>query len=70
MVEGYCAKCKNRKAIAEGVEETMKNGRVAYKGRCASCGSEVLKIIGENGDALGESEKPPATSNDPENTSA
>lgn len=68
MVEGYCAKCKNRKAIAEGVEETMKNGRVVYKGKCESCGSEVLKIIGENGEGLENPEKRPAPSEAQENT--
>ncbi len=59
MVEGYCAKCKNRKAFADGVEETMKNGRVVYKGKCESCGSEMLKVIGENGDGSEDSEAKP-----------
>jgi Zn finger protein HypA/HybF involved in hydrogenase expression len=59
MVEGYCAKCKNRKAIADGVEETMKNGRVVYKGKCESCGTEMLKIIGENGDGAEAKETDP-----------
>ncbi|GEM_PF-1992648 len=50
MMEGYCAKCKNRKAFAEGFEETAKNGRVVIKGNCESCGTEMLKIVGENGE--------------------
>ena len=32
MPEGYCFKCKVKKEIANGVEETMKNGRKAIKG--------------------------------------
>ena len=49
MVEGYCAKCKTRREIVDGVEETMNSGRVVYKGACGMCGDEVVKIIGENG---------------------
>lgn len=61
MVEGYCAKCKNRKAFADGVEETMKHGRVVYKGKCETCGSEMLKVIGENGDGSEDPEAKPTT---------
>lgn len=46
MVEGYCVKCKARKEISDGVEETMKNGRRAIKGRCATCGTVMFKILG------------------------
>ena len=62
MVEGYCTKCKNRKAIADGVEETTKNGRVVYKGKCETCGAEMLKVISENGDGA---EDPEATATEP-----
>jgi uncharacterized Zn finger protein (UPF0148 family) len=46
MPEGYCVKCKERKEIAGAVEETMKNGRKAIKGRCPSCGVVMFKILG------------------------
>lgn len=46
MTEGYCVKCKTRKEISNGVEETMKNGRRAIKGRCATCGTVMFKILG------------------------
>jgi ribosomal protein S27E len=46
MMEGYCVKCKTRKEIIEGVEETMKNGRRAIKGRCLTCGTVMFKILG------------------------
>lgn len=46
MAEGYCVKCKAKKEIADGVEETMKNGRKAIKGRCPTCGVVMFKILG------------------------
>ena len=46
MAEGYCVKCKSKKEIVDGVEETMKNGRKAIKGRCPSCGTVMFKILG------------------------
>lgn len=46
MPEGYCVQCKTRKEIVDAVEETMKNSRKAIKGRCPTCGTVVLKILG------------------------
>jgi len=46
MPEGYCVKCKAKKPIADGVEETMKNGRKAIKGKCPTCGTVMFKILG------------------------
>jgi uncharacterized Zn finger protein (UPF0148 family) len=46
MPEGYCVKCKAKKEIVDGVEETMKNGRKAIKGKCPSCGTVMFKILG------------------------
>jgi Zn finger protein HypA/HybF involved in hydrogenase expression len=46
MAEGYCVKCKAKKEIADGVEETMKNGRKAIKGKCPTCGTVMFKILG------------------------
>ena len=45
MAEGYCVKCKAKKEIADGIEETMKNGRKAIKGKCPTCGAVMFKII-------------------------
>jgi hypothetical protein len=49
MSEGYCVKCKAKKPIADGVEETMKNGRKAIKGKCPTCGTVMFKILGKAG---------------------
>ncbi len=46
MPEGYCGECKAKKEIADAVEEIVKNGRRAIKGRCPSCGEVMLKILG------------------------
>jgi uncharacterized Zn finger protein (UPF0148 family) len=46
MPEGYCVKCKARKEIVDAVEETMKNGRKAIKGKCPTCGTVMFKILG------------------------
>ena len=46
MAEGYCVKCKAKKEIVEGVEEVMKNGRKAIKGKCPTCGTVMFKILG------------------------
>jgi ribosomal protein S27E len=46
MPEGYCVKCKAKKEILDGVEETMKNGRKAIKGKCPTCGTVMFKILG------------------------
>lgn len=46
MPEGYCVKCKSKREIVEAVEETMKNGRKAIKGKCPHCGAVMFKILG------------------------
>jgi len=55
MPEGYCVKCKAKKEIVNAVEETMKNGRKAIKGKCPTCGTVMFKILG------GKASTPPAT---------
>jgi len=46
MAEGYCVKCKAKQPISDAVEETMKNGRKAVKGKCPACGAVMFKILG------------------------
>ena len=48
MAEGYCVKCKAKKEISNGVEEMMKNGRKAIKGKCPTCGTVMFKILGKS----------------------
>ena len=59
MAEGYCVRCKAKQPIAEAVEETMKNGRKAVKGKCPTCGAVMFKILGGKA-AITPSPTPPA----------
>jgi hypothetical protein len=61
MAEGYCVKCKAKKEIANGVEETMKNGRKAIKGKCPTCGTVMFKILGKAGSGEAKAEAKPPT---------
>ena len=61
MPEGYCVKCKSRKEIAEGVEEVMKNGRKAIKGKCPTCGTVMFKILGGKAEPKPNPEPGPTT---------
>jgi hypothetical protein len=58
MPEGYCVKCKAKKEIVGGVEETMKNGRKAIKGKCPTCGTVMFKIMGGKGSTVAASPAP------------
>ena len=58
MPEGYCVKCKAKKEIVDAVEEVMKNGRKAIKGKCPTCGTVMFKILG--GKAASSSPAAPA----------
>ena len=68
MHEGYCVRCKAKKPISDAVEETMKNGRKAVKGKCPSCGAVMFKILG--GKALAQPEPIEAPTPAPEASTA
>jgi hypothetical protein len=59
MAEGYCVKCKAKKEISDGVEETMKNGRKAIKGKCPTCVTVMFKILGKSAIAAAPVNPPP-----------
>jgi Zn finger protein HypA/HybF involved in hydrogenase expression len=69
MPEGYCVKCKAKKEIVDAVEETMKNGRKAIKGKCPTCGTVMFKILGGKAAATPSAPAPltpqPAAAPDP-----
>jgi hypothetical protein len=44
--EGFCVKDK-KKVQFEGEVVTLKNGRQAAKGKCPSCGTTVMRILGK-----------------------
>jgi len=45
--KGYCVKCKDTKEMKDEQKVTMKNGRVAMKGKCSCCGTGMYKILGK-----------------------
>jgi len=65
MSEGYCVKCKTKRPIADGVEETMKNGRKAIKGKCPVCGTVMFKILGKAAAPASTSTPTPAPNTPP-----
>jgi hypothetical protein len=65
MSEGYCVKCKAKKPISDGVEETMKNGRKAIKGKCPTCGTVMFKILGKAATAPAAAPAAPAAPTTP-----
>ena len=67
MPEGYCVKCKAKKEIVDAIEEVMKNGRRAIKGKCPTCGTVMFKILGGKAPSTppAGSSAPPATTQTP-----
>ena len=63
MPEGYCVKCKAKKEIVNAVEETMKNGRKAIKGKCPTCNTVMFKILGGKAAAVATPTPAPAPEN-------
>lgn len=59
-------KCKAKRPIADAVEEQMKNGRKAVKGKCPTCGAVMFKILGGKAAPL----VPPAAAPTPAATAA
>lgn len=43
--EGYCVKCKAKRAISNSKQVKMANGRPALKGTCPVCGTGMFKIL-------------------------
>lgn len=43
--EGYCVKCREKKAITNGKVEETKNGRRMAKGTCPTCGTKVSRFL-------------------------
>jgi len=43
--EGYCVKCKAKRAMANVKKVKMANGRPALKGTCPVCSTGMFKIL-------------------------
>jgi len=44
VVEAYCVKCKRKNEVRDAHEVTMKNGRIAIRGTCAVCGTNLHRM--------------------------
>ena len=47
MAAGYCVKCKGKKEMKDEQQVTLKNGRLAVKGKCPACGTSMFRILGK-----------------------
>lgn len=45
--EAYCVKCR-KKTNFEGEVVELKNGRKAAQGKCPTCGTKVMRILGKS----------------------
>jgi len=45
VIMGYCVKEKAQKPMKDAHEVTLKNGKRALQGVCASCGTKMMKFI-------------------------
>ncbi len=43
-MEAYCMKCKQKREMKDAQPTTMKNGKPATTGICATCGTKLFKI--------------------------
>lgn len=43
-VEAYCVKCRATRTMQAPQQVTLKNGRPASRGKCATCGTNMYRI--------------------------
>jgi hypothetical protein len=43
--EGYCVKCREKRTVKDGKEETSEKGRRMAKGTCPVCGTKVTRFL-------------------------
>jgi len=44
-IEAYCVKCKRKEPMIEPKEMTTSNGRKAMSGKCAICGTKMIRFM-------------------------
>ncbi|MCC6002891.1 MAG: DUF5679 domain-containing protein [Thermofilum sp.] len=45
-ITAYCVKCRKTVEMKNPQQVTLKNGRLAYKGTCPTCGTTVYRFVG------------------------
>lgn len=43
--EGYCVKCRQKRAVKQGKVEKTAKGRAMVKGACPVCGTTVTRFL-------------------------
>ena len=43
--EGYCVKCREKRVVKDGKEETTEKGRKVAKGVCPVCGTKITRFL-------------------------
>jgi len=43
--QAYCIKCKSKQNILDAQDAAFKNGTPIRKGKCASCGGTLFRIM-------------------------
>ncbi len=46
MATAYCLKCRCTREVNNSHYETLKNGMLAVKGVCPTCGTKLARIVG------------------------
>jgi hypothetical protein len=60
-VMAYCVKEKAQKPMKDAHEVTLKNGKHALQGTCASCGTKMMKFISSKKPATASASSQPHT---------
>jgi hypothetical protein len=60
-IMAYCVKEKAQKPMKNAHEVTLKNGKHAMQGECASCGTKMMKFISTKKAAPEPTAPPPGT---------
>lgn len=63
VLMGYCVKEKASKPMKDAKEVTLKNGKHAMQGVCASCGTKMMKFVSSKKAVAPESATPPVKPN-------
>ncbi len=59
VIMGYCVKEKAQKPMKDAKEVTLKNGKHAIQGVCASCGTKMMKFVSAKKETPTASEQKP-----------
>ncbi len=65
VIMGYCVKEKASKPMKDAKEVTLKNGKHAMQGVCASCGTKMMKFVSAKKATAPAASNPPSAPGTP-----